>query len=139
MFDFHSGTVTLDSPLISKLLYCVIWEDQRNRIYNQRQLVETGVAENYNPTLINPVFYSHPPVMHDRYPNNQTYSLHCNNLSYCQEKHQELLKRWCQNNVCFMKEAFVIPSFLELSEGKMCTRACVCVWDSLQSCTFFCL
>lgn len=70
--------------------------------------------------MINPVFYSRPPVMHDRYPNNQTYSLHCNNLSYCQEKHQELPKHWCQSNVCFMQSAFVIPSFLEFS-GEKCT------------------
>jgi hypothetical protein len=32
MFDFHSGTMTLDSPLISKLLYHVIWEERRYRI-----------------------------------------------------------------------------------------------------------
>lgn len=32
MFDFHSGTVTLDSPLISELLYHVIWEEKRDRI-----------------------------------------------------------------------------------------------------------
>lgn len=58
--------------------------------------------------------------MHDRYPNNQTHSLHCNNLSYCQEKHQELPKHWCQSNVCFMKSAFVFPSFLEFSGEKLC-------------------
>lgn len=32
MFDFHPGTVTLDSPLISELLYHVIWEERRDRI-----------------------------------------------------------------------------------------------------------
>lgn len=32
MSDFHPGTVTLDSPLISELLYHVIWEERRDRI-----------------------------------------------------------------------------------------------------------
>lgn len=80
----------LDPPLISKLLYCVIWEDSEKQ---ERQLVETGVAENYNPILINPAFiyffYNCPPVIHDRYPNNQIYRLSSGNLNYCQEKHPE--------------------------------------------------
>lgn len=68
--------------------------------------------------MINPVFYSRPPVMHDRYPNNQTHSLYCNILSYRQEKHQESLKHWCQSNVCFLNRLLLFHHFFNFL-GKM--------------------
>lgn len=67
---------------------------QRITLNSQRHLVGTGVAENYNPTLIKTVgfFYHYPPVMHDKYPDDKMYRVRSNNLRYCQEKHQELLQ-----------------------------------------------
>lgn len=64
---------------------------QRIVFTSQRHLVGTGVAENYNSTLIKTVgvFYHHPLVMHDKYPNDKMYRVRSSNLRYCQEKYQE--------------------------------------------------
>lgn len=61
---------------------------QRITFNSQRHLAGTGVAENYNPTLIKTVwvFYHHPPVMHDKYPDDKMNGIRSNNLRYCEEK-----------------------------------------------------
>lgn len=78
--------------------------------------------------MINPVFYSHPPVMHDRYPNKHTHSLYCNILSYRQEKHRESLKHCCQSNVCFLSRLLLFHHFFNFLGKNVWVYALTCAW-----------